>query len=39
VVRLRLAGSQAQPEELGSRLGQQVLAAGGQEILSDVYEK
>lgn len=39
LVRLRLSGSKEQPEELGRRLGERVLAAGGQEILSDVYGK
>lgn len=39
LVRLRLSGSKKQPEELGRRLGERVLAAGGQEILNDVYGK
>lgn len=39
LVRLRLSGNKEQPEELGRRLGERVLAAGGQEILNDVYGK
>lgn len=39
LVRLRLSGSKEQPEDLGRRLGERVLTAGGQEILSDVYGK
>ncbi|MEZ0329521.1 MAG: hydroxymethylbilane synthase [Dissulfuribacterales bacterium] len=39
LVRLRLSGSKERPEELGKRLGERVLAAGGQEILNDVYGK
>lgn len=39
LVRLRMSGSKEQPEELGRILGERVLAAGGREILSDVYGK
>ncbi len=37
IIRQQMSGSASAPEELGKRLGQSILDAGGREILMEVY--